>query len=100
MSDKMRNAFKEVLCGAKRNKNHLKRNSTFRDTYSKSCNFKVTRSPSHVQTVIDEIDEEKINLVSKEIVSASISTNKSSFPYGIHYKNKENINSFKDETSI
>lgn len=100
MSDKMRNAFKEVICGAKRTKNHLYRNSTFRDTYSKSCNFKVPRSPSHVETVIDQIDEEKINLVNKDIVSASISKSKASFDYDIHYKNKENINIFNNETTI
>ncbi|KAJ3658846.1 hypothetical protein Zmor_010565 [Zophobas morio] len=88
MSDRMRSAFKEVLCGVKRKRNK-KRNSTFRDTYSRSYNIRIQKSPSRIETIIDEIDEDKINLMNKEIVSVSIPDTESTLIYEIRYKAKE-----------
>ena len=84
----MRSAFKEVLCGVKRKRNK-KRNSTFRDTYSRSYNIRIQKSPSRIETIIDEIDEDKINLMNKEIVSVSIPDTESTLIYEIRYKAKE-----------
>jgi neuromedin U receptor 1 len=98
MSDRMRNAFKEVLCGVKQKRN-IKRNSTFRDTYSRSYNIRIQKSPSRIETIIDEIDEDKVNLMNKEIVSVSIPETGSTLIYEIHYKTKE-ADSCNSETPI
>jgi neuromedin U receptor 1 len=98
MSDRMRNAFKEVLCGVKQKRN-IKRNSTFRDTYSRSYNIRIQKSPSRIETIIDEIDEDKVNLMNKEIVSVSIPETCSTLIYEIHYKTKEG-DSCNSETPI
>lgn len=95
MSDRMRNAFKEVLCGVK-SKRNKKRHSTLGDVYSRSYNIRIQKSPSRMETIIDEIDEDKINLMNKEIVSVSIPDTGSTLIYEIHYKSKDDCN----ETTI
>ncbi|XP_064214691.1 neuropeptides capa receptor isoform X1 [Tribolium castaneum] len=97
MSDRMRSAFKEVLCGVKPKRN--KRHSMLGDVYSRSYNIRIQKSPSRMETIIDEIDEDKINLVNKEIVSVSIPETGNTLIYEIHYKTKEEGNC-NNETPI
>lgn len=80
MSERMRNSFKEIIFGC-RPKVTLTRNSTYRDT-TLSYNIRVVqqqqqqRSPSHVDSPLvlmhDEIDEEKIHLMTSDMVTTRL----------------------------
>lgn len=91
MSDRMRNAFKEVICGVKPKRN-VKRSSTYRDTCSRSYTQRVQKSPSHnIGTMMDDLmEDEKINLVNKEVISISVPHAGNTLIYQIeHFKTKD-----------